>query len=55
MAGQYTILRDVPVPTRDGVQLSTDIYIPDGDGPFPTLLHRTPYDKSDPFGTQFIA
>lgn len=53
-ARQHTILRDVLVPTRDGVRLSTDIYIPGGDGPFPTLLQRTPYDKSDPFGTQFI-
>ena len=40
------------VPMRDGVRLATDIYRPgaEGDplpGPFPTLLCRTPYDKSD--------
>jgi uncharacterized protein len=38
--------RDVMVPARDGVKLATDIYRPDGPGPFPVLLERTPYDKS---------
>jgi len=37
---------NVPVPMRDGVKLSTDLYLPDGDGPFPTILERTPYDNS---------
>lgn len=37
---------DVPVTMRDGITLSTDIYIPNGSGPFPTLLTRTPYDNS---------
>ena len=36
----------VPVPMRDGVKLSADIYLPDAPGPFPTVLHRTPYDNS---------
>ena len=31
---------------RDGVKLSADIYLPDAPGPFPTILHRTPYDNS---------
>ena len=39
-------LLDVRVPMRDGVQLSTDVYLPPGDGPFPTVLIRTPYDNS---------
>ena len=30
---------------RDGTVLRTDVYTPDGGGPFPTLLRRTPYDK----------
>lgn len=30
----------------DGVRLSGDIYLPEGDGPFPTVLFRTPYVKS---------
>jgi hypothetical protein len=40
--------RDVMVPTRDGVTLATDIYRPEGAGPFPVLLERTPYDKTAP-------
>ena len=38
--------RDLVVPARDGVLLATDVYRPDGSGPFPVLLERTPYDKS---------
>jgi putative CocE/NonD family hydrolase len=45
-AGGIVIERDLMVPARDGVQLATDIYRPDGAGPFPVLLERTPYDKS---------
>lgn len=29
----------------DGVALATDVHHPDGDGPFPTLLQRTCYNK----------
>lgn len=31
------------VPTRDGRLLTTDLYLPEGEGPWPALLHRTPY------------
>ena len=46
------IAKNVMVPTRDGVGLATDIYRPaeSGEGlpgPFPTILCRTPYNKSD--------
>ena len=37
--------RDVPVRTRDGVVLATDILRPDTDRPVPVILKRTPYDK----------
>jgi putative CocE/NonD family hydrolase len=45
--------QDVMVAARDGVLLATDIYRPaDGSVPasqrLPVLLHRTPYDKSEP-------
>lgn len=30
---------------RDGVELEADIYLPDGEGPFATLLERTPYGR----------
>jgi uncharacterized protein len=33
------------VPMRDGTRLATDVYRPDGDGPFPTVVQRLPYDK----------
>lgn len=36
---------DVRVAMRDGVHLSTDIYLPDGEGPFPTLLVRDIYSN----------
>jgi predicted acyl esterase len=33
------------VAMRDGVRLSTNIYLPEGQGPFPVVLIRTPYGK----------
>lgn len=36
------------IPMRDGINLSTDIILPVGKGPFPTLLTRTPYGNHDP-------
>jgi len=38
-------LWDVKVPMRDGVRLAANVYLPEGDGPFPVLLNRTPYGK----------
>ncbi|HSB70741.1 MAG TPA: CocE/NonD family hydrolase [Candidatus Methylomirabilis sp.] len=34
------------VPMRDGVRLSTDLYLPDAPGPFPVVLIRTPYNNN---------
>jgi uncharacterized protein len=36
----------IPMKTRDGVTLYSDIYRPRADGTFPVILMRTPYDKS---------
>jgi putative CocE/NonD family hydrolase len=33
------------VPMRDGVHLATDVYLPDGAGPFPVIMERTPYGR----------
>ena len=33
-------------PTVDEVSLATDVYLPAGPGPFPTILVRTPYHRS---------
>ena len=42
--------KDVQVPMSDGVVLAADIYFPPGKGPFPVLLMRTPYNKTDKEG-----
>ena len=34
------------VPMRDAVELATDVYLPEGAGPFPAVLVRLPYDKN---------
>jgi len=44
------IEKNVAMKTRDGVTLRADVYSPTGDGPFPVLLVRTPYNK-DGFAT----
>jgi len=38
--------RGVAMKTRDGVTLRADVYRPAGEGKFPVLLTRTPYDKN---------
>src|SRR5215471_13466846 len=65
-----TLLSDLHVPMRDGVELATDVYLPAGwdaasGAKLPALLTRTPYGKSRPvaagragmgdFGTYFAA
>jgi predicted acyl esterase len=39
------IERNVPVPMRDGTILRADVHRPDRGGPYPVLVHRTPYGK----------
>jgi len=34
------------VAMRDGVKLATDVYVPDGEGPWPTIFLRFPYNKA---------
>ncbi|MDP6778663.1 MAG: CocE/NonD family hydrolase [Candidatus Latescibacteria bacterium] len=45
---QYRLCQKVP--TEDRIQLATDVYLPDGPGPFPTILVRTPYHRVGQFG-----
>ena len=35
----------VMVPMRDGVKLATDFHLPTGEGPWPTILVMTPYNR----------
>ena len=43
---EVQIERNVPAKMRDGVTLYSDIYRPSGAGPFPVILMRLPYDKT---------
>jgi len=44
---RVTVDIDVPARMRDGTMLRANVYRPDGDGPWPTLLTRSPYGKDD--------
>lgn len=39
---------------RDGVVLRADVYRPDGKGPWPVVVARTPYGKSDTYENMFL-
>ena len=44
------LMLNIPVPMRDGINLSADIWLPpstQGNGPWPTLLLRTIYDNQE--------
>lgn len=45
---QYKVRMDhnVKIRMRDGVELSADIYFPDGQDKFPTVFSRTPYNNN---------
>jgi putative CocE/NonD family hydrolase len=43
------------VTMRDGVRLATDIHLPDGAGPFPIILERTPYGRDVPSRSEVTA
>jgi len=45
--GDIVVKLDVKVPMRDGIQLSTNIFLPNEEGSFPTILMRTPYGNGD--------
>ena len=47
------ITRKLEVPMRDGIKLSTDVYLPaEGEGPFPTIFWRTPYNYNKLSGSR---
>ena len=48
-SSSHRVVSDVMIPTRDGVGLATDVYLPYGDGPFPAILTRMPYGKTEPY------
>lgn len=44
---QVVVENGVHIKMRDGVSLVADVYRPKGEGKFPVLLERTPYDRKD--------
>ncbi|MBI4481068.1 MAG: CocE/NonD family hydrolase [Acidobacteria bacterium] len=38
---------EVQVPMRDGTKLAADLYLPEGPGPWPVIVERTPYNKNN--------
>ncbi|WBU60585.1 CocE/NonD family hydrolase [Paracoccus albus] len=52
---RFTILDSVETAMRDGTILRGDVWLPDGDGPWPVLLQRTPYRRADVHGAQYIS
>jgi putative CocE/NonD family hydrolase len=49
------VLRHIPVPLRDGVRLATSVFLPDGSGPWPTVLVRTAYNRVGMTGAEFTS
>ena len=45
MPSEIIVEKNVKVAMRDGVGLATDVYRPQGAGPLPAIVQRTPYDK----------
>jgi uncharacterized protein len=49
---------EIFIPMRDGVKLAADVYLPDGPGPWPVIVTRTPYGKDRMFrpagGAHFV-
>ncbi len=41
------VQKDVVAAMRDRTKLYSDVYLPDGEGPFPVLIERTPYNKEE--------
>jgi len=48
------IEKNITVPMHDGVQLATDVYRPAGDGRYPVIIQRLPYNKDLPAITMLL-
>ena len=53
MPSDIRSVRNLLIGLGDGVELAADLYLPHGDGPFPTLLSFYPYRKDDIIGAAF--
>ena len=45
-AQEAAVGADSMVPMRDGVKLGTTVFLPEGEGPWPVIVTRTPYNKA---------
>ena len=43
LCGEYVYFEEMVPSGEDGIRLLTRIYLPEGDGPFPVVVTRTPY------------
>ena len=43
------------VAMRDGIRLATDVHLPDGAGPFPVIMERTPYGRAETSRSEITA
>ena len=43
---EFTVYGHIAMTMRDGIELKADLLLPNGDGPFPTILIRTPYGRT---------
>ncbi len=43
----FSVSENVPIPMRDGVNLSANIFRPKAEGTYPVIVTRTPYGKGD--------
>lgn len=44
---EKAVRREIPIVLSDGVKLAGVAYFPEGEGPFPVILHRFPYGPSE--------
>ena len=44
----------VRVPMEDGTELATDVYTPEGDGPWPVILLRSTYGRSGQVADEWL-
>jgi putative CocE/NonD family hydrolase len=49
VAYDFTFNKNILCPMRDGTNLALDLVLPNGTGPFPVILERTPYDKTNSY------
>jgi len=54
MAKSIRIDKDIPMKTRDGITLCSDVYRPNDSGKYPAIVIRTPYNKDLSGNSDFL-